>query len=79
MPGSPTTQGRPGTRNNAPVRVAFRCRKSVSTLKDINFAAQWLACPHPCQRFAPHLTIRHGRVALGRYLPRAPTDPDLRN
>jgi hypothetical protein len=32
MPGSKTTQGRPGTRTVAPVRVAFRYRNSVGAL-----------------------------------------------
>ena len=32
MPGSKTTQGRTGTRTNAPVRVAFRYANSVGTL-----------------------------------------------
>ena len=32
MPGSKTTQGRPGTCTVAPVRVAFRYRNSVGTL-----------------------------------------------
>ena len=32
MPGSQTTQGHPGTRTIAPVRVAFRYANSVGTL-----------------------------------------------
>jgi hypothetical protein len=60
MPGSKTTQGRAGARRNAPARVAFRYANSVGTLKYYNaFAAQWLACRPPCQRFAPHLAVRH--------------------
>ena len=31
MPGSPTTPGRPGARDGAPVRVAFRVANSVGT------------------------------------------------
>ena len=58
MPGSQTTQGRPGTRSNAPVRVAFRYCNSVGTLKSRSFAARWLAYAHPCQRFTSYLTIR---------------------
>ena len=50
MPGSLTTQCRQGTRSNAPVRIAFRRGKGVGTLKYSNFAAQWLAYSHPCQR-----------------------------
>ena len=32
MPGSKTTQGRPGTRNHAPVRLAFRHANGVGAL-----------------------------------------------
>lgn len=56
MPGSQTTQGRAGTRNNAPVRVAFRLCNDVGTLI-ANFAAQWLAYSHPCQRLKVYLAI----------------------
>ena len=60
MPGSQTTQGHPGTRTIAPVRIAFRHANGVGTLKQfIDFAAQWLACRFPCQRFVAHLTIRY--------------------
>jgi hypothetical protein len=60
MPGSRTTQGRAGTRTIAPVRVAFRYVNSVSTLNYFNaFAARWLACRFPCQRFVPHLAMRY--------------------
>ena len=58
MPGSPTTQGRPGTRTIAPVRVAFHLTYGVGTLGYIAFAAQWLAYTHPCQRFALCLTTQ---------------------
>jgi hypothetical protein len=43
MPGSLTTQGRPGTRSNAPVCIAFHRGKGVGTLKYFDFVAQWLA------------------------------------
>ena len=56
MPGSPTTPGRPGTRDRAPVRVAFRPVNSVGTRGYVTFAAQWPACVIPCQRFARTLT-----------------------
>ena len=39
MPGSSTTPGRPGARDDAPVRVAFRLRNSVGT-RDMNLS--WL-------------------------------------
>ena len=59
MPGSQTTRGRYDTCDSAPNRVAFRYANSVGTPDFKAFAAQWLACSHPCQRFAPHLTVRH--------------------
>ena len=55
MPGSPTTPGRPGARDIAPVRVAFRHRNGVGTRDEGTFAAQWLAYALPCQRFADTL------------------------
>jgi hypothetical protein len=51
MPGSRTAQGRLGARTSAPARVAFRFNNSVGALDEVNFAAQWLAYTHPCQRF----------------------------
>ena len=59
MPGSLTAPGRPGARESAPRRVAFRCRYGVGTQDNLAIAAQWLAYVYPCQRFAPHLTMRH--------------------
>ena len=56
MPGSPTTPGRPGTRDTAPVRVAFRIANGVGARDLCTFAAQWLACALPCRRFAGALT-----------------------
>ena len=55
MPGSPTTPGRPGARDIAPVRVAFRQQNSVGTRDEGTFAAQWLAYALPCQRFTDAL------------------------
>ena len=63
MPGSPTTPGRPGTRDHAPVRVAFRDLKRVGTRDTTSYAAQWLACALPCRRFA--LTLTSGDARLG--------------
>ena len=37
MPGSSTTPGRPGARDDAPVRVAFRLRNSVGA-RDMNLS-----------------------------------------
>jgi len=60
MPGSKTTQGRTGTRAIAPIRVAFRYANSVGTPNYFKaFAAQWLACRLPCQRFVSHLATRY--------------------
>jgi len=59
MPGSTTTPGHPGACDGASRRFAFRSLNSVGT-RDINsIVAQWLACAYPCQRFAPHLAVRH--------------------
>ena len=55
MPGSQTTPGQLGARNSAPTRFAFRPNDGVGTQKKVNFAAQWLAYAHPCQRFVMYL------------------------
>ena len=52
MPVSTTTPGRLGARAIAPIRFAFRQRNNVGTRDEGTFAAQWLACALPCQRFA---------------------------
>ena len=57
MPGSSTTPGRTGACDDAPMRVAFRESDSVGTRIEYSYAAQWLACTYPCQRFASHLTV----------------------
>lgn len=58
MPGSSTTPGRTGARDSAPVRVAFRESDDVGTRNMISYAAQWLACTYPCQRFELHLAMQ---------------------
>ena len=58
MPGSKTTQGHRHSLYCA-YRVAFRHANSVGTLLFKAFAAQWLACRLPCQRFVSHLTVPH--------------------
>ena len=63
MPGSPTTPGRPGTRDCAPVRVAFRDLKRVGARELTSFAAQWLACALPCRRF--DVTLADAAARLG--------------
>ena len=62
MPGSPTTPGRPGARDSAPVRVAFRQRNSVGTREEPTFAARWLAYAIPCRRFAGALAGADARL-----------------
>jgi hypothetical protein len=62
MPGSSTALGRPGARNDAPVRVAFRQENGVSTQEKADFAAQWLAYAIPCRRFADALADTCARL-----------------
>ena len=62
MPGSPTTPGWPGTRDDAPVHVAFRDHDDVGTRNFQAFAAQWLACVLPCRRFADTLAGADARL-----------------
>ena len=59
MPGSATTPGRTSACDSAPVRVAFRGSDGVGTRIEFSYAAQWLACTYPCQRFALHLAVHH--------------------
>ena len=62
MPGSSTTPGRPGARDHAPVRVAFRLDHFVGVPERRSFAAQWLAYAPPCRRFALALTDNDARL-----------------
>ena len=55
MPGSTTTPDRLGACAIAPIRIAFRQQNDVGTRDEGTFAAQWLACALPCQRFADAL------------------------
>ena len=52
MPGSKTTPGPAGTRNDAPASFAFRGVNNVGTRVSNAFAAQWLAYTLPYRRFA---------------------------
>ena len=61
MPGSSTTPGRPGARDDASVRVAFRARNSVGT-RGLAFAAQWLAYALPYRRFVAVLADANARL-----------------
>ena len=55
MPVSTTTPGRLCARGVAHIRVAFRQRNDVGAQEEGAFAARWLACALPCQRFADAL------------------------
>ena len=69
MPGSTTTPGRPDARAGASEHVAFRYTDSVGARDSFSIAAQWLACPFPCRRFADVLTDACARLGadVGRY------------
>ena len=62
MPGSQTTPGPTGARNNAPADFAFRQVNNVSTRIDNDFAAQWLAYTLPYRRFADVLADACARI-----------------
>jgi hypothetical protein len=62
MPGSPTTPGRTGTRDDVSARVAFRENDHVGTRDYLAFAAQWLAYVLPCRRFAVTLASANARL-----------------
>ena len=62
MPGSPTTPGRTGARDIAPVRVAFRNENGVGTRNSSSFAAQWLAYAYPYRRFTVALASDGARL-----------------
>jgi hypothetical protein len=62
MPGSPTTPSRAGTRDFAPVRVAFRDFEHVGSRDYQAYAAQWLAYALPYRRFADTLADAHPRL-----------------
>jgi hypothetical protein len=55
MPVSTTTPDRLSARDIAHIRIAFRQRNDVGARDEGTFAAQWLACALPCQRFADAL------------------------
>jgi hypothetical protein len=62
MPGSKTTSGLIGARNDAPASVAFRGVNNVGTRVYNAFAAQWLACTLPYRRFAVILAEDCARI-----------------
>ena len=55
MPGSMTPQDRAIARDIAVAHIAFHQWDSVGILIVKPFAALWLACTFPCQRFAGSL------------------------
>ena len=62
MPGSQTTPGPTGARNNAPADFAFRQVNNVGNRVDNGFAAQWLAYTLPYRRFADVLADACARI-----------------
>jgi hypothetical protein len=69
MPGSLTTRSRAASRDDEAARVAFGIRHALGAPDGITIAARWLACAHPCRRFAPVLADRDARLGadVGRY------------
>ena len=67
MPGSQTAPGRTGTRNNAPVRLAFRNEYSVGAQIDLDFRGSMagLCDPLPTLRRHPHGSLRTARGRCG--------------
>ena len=62
MPGSKTTPGPAGARNDAPASFAFRGVNNVGTRVYNAFAAQWPAYTLPHRRFADVLTDACARI-----------------
>ena len=62
MPGSKTTPGLAGARNDVPASVAFRGVNNVGTRIYNAFAAQWLAYTFPYRRFAVILAEGCARI-----------------
>ena len=62
MPGSKTTPGLAGARNDAPASVAFRGVNNVGTRVYNAFAARWLAYTLPYRRFAVILANDCARI-----------------
>src|SRR4051794_1233252 len=65
LPGSKTTPGPTGTRNDALARFAFREVDNVGTRVSNAFAAQWLADTLPHRRFAVILAEDCARIGGG--------------
>jgi hypothetical protein len=65
MPGSSTTLGWAGARDDAPAHVAFRNHDAVGTQDYQAYAAQWLAYVLPYRRFIGTLTDADARLGAG--------------
>ena len=62
MPGSTTTRGRQVSCDIDTGRVAF-CRTENNSTPNLSYAAQYLACALPCERFTSALA--NNRASLG--------------
>jgi hypothetical protein len=65
MPGSTTTRGRHVSRDVDTRRVAFCGTENIST-PNLSYAAQYLACALPCERFTSALAD-NPCITRGRY------------
>ena len=65
MPGSTTTRGRHVSRDIDTGRIAFCGMENIST-PNLSYAAQYLACALPCERFTSALAD-NPRITRGRY------------
>ena len=66
MPGSTTTRGRHVSRDIDTGRVAFCGTENIST-PNLSYAAQYLACALPCERFTSALAD-NPCITRGRYV-----------
>ena len=62
MPGSTTTRGRQVSCDSDTGRVAF-CRTENISTPNLSYAAQYLACALPCERFT--FALANNRASLG--------------
>ena len=64
MPGSTTTRGRHVSCDIDTSRVAFCGTENIGT-PNLSYAAQYLACAFPCERFASALADIHASLGAG--------------
>jgi hypothetical protein len=64
MPGSPTTRGLLVSRVSDPSRIAFCGTENIGT-PNLSYAAQYLACALPCERFTSALTGNRASLGAG--------------